>query len=349
MSGTGSIFISYRREDSIYVTGQIYDCLAQTFGSSSIFRDMDGIQLGVDFRKRIDEEVGQCQVLLAVIGKDWLRATNEHGKRRLDDPQDFVRIEIESALQRNIPVIPLLVRSARMPSPGELPESLKEFSYRNGTQVRPDPDFKNDMERLIEELENYLGTSQSVSVRDTAANQTGDQAKIEEPHKQQRNNWKLPIAFAASISLLIGVASLIISRMNSVQYDALERYLASGEWKWADEETDNIIEQITPLTSEGNVSPEGVMRIPCTQLDKIDQLWTQYSEGKFGFNIQNQIWVKAGKDFLKFRKQVGWRDQNGDPAIRQFEPTSAPKGHLPSVDYLRHEFLLPKIKSCNLE
>ncbi|MCU7932991.1 MAG: toll/interleukin-1 receptor domain-containing protein, partial [Candidatus Thiodiazotropha sp. (ex Codakia rugifera)] len=147
-----NIFISYRREDSADVTGRIHDRLVEHFGESALFMDVDDIPLGVDFSKYIDEKVSQCEVLLAIIGRDWLSVTDEEGNRRLDLAGDFVRTELESALKRNIPVIPLLVRRASMPEADDLPESIRAFSTRNGMRVRADPDFRTDCDRLIDGL-----------------------------------------------------------------------------------------------------------------------------------------------------------------------------------------------------
>jgi hypothetical protein len=141
--------------------------------------DVDDIPLGVDFSKYIDDKVGQCEVLLAVIGRDWLSASDETGNRRLDLPGDYVRIEIESALKRNIPVIPLLVRRASMPGAEDLPESIREFSLRNGMPVRPDPDFRTDCDRLIEGLErDRTGKRPLVS--------TLDKPDVEEPKSKSK-------------------------------------------------------------------------------------------------------------------------------------------------------------------
>lgn len=147
-----SIFLSYRREDSADVTGRIYDRLVQHYGVDNIFKDVDSIPLGVDFRDHLEKVVSECDVLVAIIGKKWLDMKNSSGNRRINDPRDFVRIEIESALKRRIPVIPVLVQNAIMPLETDLPSGLKELSYRNGIQVRPDPDFHNDMDRLIKGL-----------------------------------------------------------------------------------------------------------------------------------------------------------------------------------------------------
>ena len=145
------IFICYRREDSADISGRIYDRLAQQFGDKAIFKDVDSIPLGVDFKQYLEKQVERCNVLLAVIGKTWLKKRT--GKRRLDDPRDFVRIEIASALRRDIRVIPLMVSNASMPSEADLPEDLRALVFRNYIQIRSDPDFHHDMNRLIKELE----------------------------------------------------------------------------------------------------------------------------------------------------------------------------------------------------
>lgn len=152
----GHIFISYRRSDSADITGRIYDRLVDDFGEALIFKDVDSIPLGVDFKDYLDKKVGECRVLLAVIGDRWTNATDAAGRRRLDDPDDFVRIEIESALERDIPVIPLLVRGAQMPAEDSLPPSLQKLIYRNGIPIRPDPDFHRDMDRLESALKDHL-------------------------------------------------------------------------------------------------------------------------------------------------------------------------------------------------
>ena len=148
-----TIFISYRRQDSSDVTGRIYDRLVQHFGKEAIFKDVDSIPLGVDFRKLLGDEVSKCNLLLAVVGRQWLNSQNESDARRLDEPRDFVRVEIEAALQRDIPVIPLLVQGATLPSENDLPPSLQDLSYRNAIDIRPDPDFHHDVDRLIKGIE----------------------------------------------------------------------------------------------------------------------------------------------------------------------------------------------------
>lgn len=150
------IFISYRRSDSADVSGRIYDRLVDRFGKNLIFKDVDSIPLGLDFKEYLGKKVGECEVLLAIIGDHWLDASDGIGARRLMDPSDFVRIEIESALERDIPVIPLLVRNATMPREDSLPSSLRNLVFRNGISIRSDPDFHRDMDRLIKALEKLV-------------------------------------------------------------------------------------------------------------------------------------------------------------------------------------------------
>lgn len=137
-----SIFISYRRgSEASYVTGRIYDRLVSEFGKDSTFKDVDSIPLGVDFRDHIERAVGKCDVFLAVISSGW--------HERLQDPGDFVRVELETALRRSIPVIPVFLQDAVLPAEEDLRASLRSLVYRNGLAVRPDPDFSGDMDRLI--------------------------------------------------------------------------------------------------------------------------------------------------------------------------------------------------------
>ncbi|HEY5703958.1 MAG TPA: toll/interleukin-1 receptor domain-containing protein [Terrimicrobiaceae bacterium] len=154
-----NIFISYRRDDASDATGRIADVLRSKFGENLVFKDVDSIPLGSDFRRVISDAVGRCDVLLAIIGDDWLHATDEAGTRRIDDPNDFVHIEIRAALDRDVPVIPVLVEGVKMARDRDLPESLRALAFRNAISVRSDPDFHNDMERLCRALTSELRKS----------------------------------------------------------------------------------------------------------------------------------------------------------------------------------------------
>jgi hypothetical protein len=151
-----SIMISYRRDDSSDVTGRIYDRLVRSFGQKAVFKDVDSIPIGFDFRTKLNEVLSKCDVFLAVIGQNWVKKRGSKGKSRLENPEDFVRIEIEAALKRKIPVIPLLVSGAVIPSADKLPPSIKDLVFRHGVTVRPDPDFHGDMKRLINNLKRQI-------------------------------------------------------------------------------------------------------------------------------------------------------------------------------------------------
>jgi TPR repeat protein len=153
------IFISYRRSDSQDVTGRIYDRLVGRFTPRQVFKDVDNIPLGVSFPLHLQQMLSKAGAVLVIIGPTWVTATDDRGRRRLDDPNDFVRLEVETALRAGIPVIPVLVSNAVMPAAGDLPRSLLGLVARNGMAIRPDPDFNNDIGRLfsgLERLENLL-------------------------------------------------------------------------------------------------------------------------------------------------------------------------------------------------
>ena len=146
------IFVSYRREDSADMTGRLCDRLAERFGAQTIFKDVDSIPIGSDFRAVLREAVENSNVILVIIGKQWLHLTDASGQRRLDDPRDFVRIEVEVALARKVPVVPVLVQQAAMPIENDLPSSMSEFVYRHGLDIRSDPHFNADVRQLIDQL-----------------------------------------------------------------------------------------------------------------------------------------------------------------------------------------------------
>ena len=148
------LFLSYRRDDSADVTGRIYDRLVQHFGKEQVFKDVDSIPFGVDFRAHLQSRVNECKILLVVIGDRWIAGKGTAS--RLHDQKDYVRIELEAALNKSIPVIPVLVRGASIPDESDLPPALGSLSYRNGLAVRPDPDFHRDMDRLIEGISSHL-------------------------------------------------------------------------------------------------------------------------------------------------------------------------------------------------
>ena len=146
------IFISYRRDDSSGHAGRLYDRLSDHFGPDNVFMDVDTIKPGRDFVDAVRQAVGGCDGVVTIIGREWLGISDATGARRLEDPEDLVRLEIVTALEKNIRVVPVLVQGAEMPSATDLPDGLKELARRNAQEIS-DRRFHSDVERLIEALE----------------------------------------------------------------------------------------------------------------------------------------------------------------------------------------------------
>lgn len=147
------IFICYRHDDTAYVVTTVTERLTSRFGADSVFVDVDAIPAGRDFREHIRTAVGECDVLLAFLGDRWLQVTDESGRPRLESATDYVRIELEAALERGVPVIPILVGAAQVPSVSNLPSSLSDLAFRQSVSIRSGSDFVRDLERLETEIE----------------------------------------------------------------------------------------------------------------------------------------------------------------------------------------------------
>jgi hypothetical protein len=144
---TGRIFVAYRRSDSRHITGRIYDRLAEHFGPERVLRDVDSFPLGVDFRESAAGAISSCSVALVVIGSRFLE--READGRRIDVDTEHLRIELRSILDTGIPLIPVLVDGAAVPERDDLPEDVSSIAYRNGVEIREDPYFRDDVQRLI--------------------------------------------------------------------------------------------------------------------------------------------------------------------------------------------------------
>ncbi len=155
MDQTPTIFISYRRSDSQSEAGRIYDALRLEFGDSAVFMDVHNIKGGEDFVQEMNEDARNARVFLPVIGSQWL-TVEENGRRRLDDPADFVRQEVQAALDHELTIIPVLVKNASFPKVDDLPDTLKSLATRNALLVRHDPDFQSDVRKLIELVDESL-------------------------------------------------------------------------------------------------------------------------------------------------------------------------------------------------
>ena len=149
----GKIFISYRRSDSADATGRIYDRLIRHFSRSQIFKDVDNIPAATNYKSVIMDSMRASNILLLIIGRDWVSSKDEKGNTRLLLPEDPIRFEIEHAISQGLTIFPVLVENAKMPEKDDLPESIQSISFQNAVPVRPDPDFDNDIKKLVEALE----------------------------------------------------------------------------------------------------------------------------------------------------------------------------------------------------
>lgn len=205
-----AIFISYRRDDTEGEAGRLFDDLTRTFGGKSVFMDVTDIKPGLDFRKVIDDNVATCGVLLAVIGPTWATITGAAGERRLDDPNDFVRLEIASALARDIAVIPVLVHDAKMPHPDQLPDNLKDLAFRNSVEITHTR-WNSDVELLIDALRQYVGASSTASTEPVHATVSVQlppaNAPAHEPSTARTSKTPLYAGIAVAAVLAIAAAT----------------------------------------------------------------------------------------------------------------------------------------------
>ena len=149
------IFISYRRDDSGPTAGRLYDRLVETFGQTNLFFDTDSMPAGADFVEYLDRQVANCDIFLCAVGPNWLSAKDEDGRRRLDQADDWVRVEIAAALSRKIPVIPVLIDGACLPKVRELPDDIAPLVRRQAVEVRSSH-FRRDAEELTHKIRGIL-------------------------------------------------------------------------------------------------------------------------------------------------------------------------------------------------
>ncbi|MEJ8860008.1 toll/interleukin-1 receptor domain-containing protein [Variovorax robiniae] len=188
-----ALFISYRRQDSEAYAGRLADDLIKAFPETSVFLDIEGIPLGEDFRDVISSKVAECDVLLAVIGKLWLDCVDANGDKRLFHQDDLVRIEICAALDRKIPVIPVLVAGASMPLPDQLPPSITPLAFRNGFEIST-PRWRSDVASLVARLQKEDGVASS------------------------RLSWPLWFSSRTRASLAVAAAALIVASLAFVSW-----------------------------------------------------------------------------------------------------------------------------------
>jgi TIR domain len=216
------VFISYRREDSAGHTGRLFDRLRARLGHDRVFMDITGIEAGVDFVDTIERAIGSCDVLLAVIGPEWLSCSDVRGRPRLDDPNDLIRIEIAAALTRKVRVIPVLIAGASMPSAQSLPEDLKPLARRQAAELR-DTRWDADTNDLVAVLERLLPSSSSVQSaptsssprpevvpRPAAAHDAGDRRRV-----RRLTAAALTVSALAAVAILFSTPSFLGSNFET--------------------------------------------------------------------------------------------------------------------------------------
>jgi hypothetical protein len=232
-----AVFISYRRDDSEGQAGRLYDDLAQHFGDGSVFMDVVGIDPGLDFRKVIDKNVSSCGVLLCLIGPTWLDAKDESGRRRLDNPLDFVRLETAAALKRDIPVVPVLVAKARMPSAEQLPDDLKELAYRNGVELTH-AHWVTDVQVLVKALQRHLDNTSPVDrAPDRAAEKTTAPTETKEAStltpqgpRPATKSWRtLVVAAVAALAIAAGLGYALYENKNASREEEVKVRQAAAD------------------------------------------------------------------------------------------------------------------------
>lgn len=246
------IFISYRRDDTAPYAGWLHELLAQRFGRPSVFKDVTTVRPGMDFTKAITEAVAASSVLIVLIGPSWELASDGQG-RRLEDPKDWVRVEIESALDKNILVIPVLVRGVPMPSSDSLPASLRRLTHMQALQIDYES-FQEDVKRLVYAIE--AGESKLVLADPLAARREHGRTdrfaemhrlfrtRIEEQLVTARLPWRQAGSFRAQLDALVDaldadeeVVNLALAQLNDgVRHD------------WATTLQSSVLEGLVALT-----------------------------------------------------------------------------------------------------
>jgi hypothetical protein len=244
-----AIFICYRRDDTEGQAGRLFDDLVKLFGEQSVFMDVADIEPGHDFRTAIDENVASCGVLLALVGKNWVDAHDERGNRRLDDPFDFVRLEIAAALKRDIPVVPVLVHGASMPRADQLPADLADLAFRNAVELTH-ARWNSDLTMLGKALSRYVAPS-----RPNTASRGSIQRRTQTVSPQSRIQMRIVIAIMFAMIMVFGTVGAYLFKFQS----------ADSDWYFAAFPPPNTGAVAFTIMPDGNPA--------CASYDQLNCLW----------------------------------------------------------------------------
>jgi len=215
------IAISYRRADSEAMTGRIFDRLIAHYGKGAIYRDIDDIPPGIDFRLHINQTLLKTQILLVIVGPQWFGGASDGGANRIQEESDPVRVEVETALRRRVPLIPVLIGATRMPSAEQLPPGLKDFAFRNALKIDIGRDFDHHMDRLIRSIDAVIEqapksspsreTKPPAAPKSSAPERAPDAAAEAPPRKKDSRSRASAPALAATAKA--AVAAILAGRM----------------------------------------------------------------------------------------------------------------------------------------
>lgn len=269
------IFISYRRDDTAPYAGWLHELLAQRFGKPSVFKDVADVRPGMDFTRAITEAVASSNVLIVLIGPGWERATDDHGRRRLEDPKDWVRVEIEAALDKNLLVIPALLRGVRMPSADSLPPSLRRLTHMQAVEIDYS-EFEEDVKRLVYAIE--AGQQRTGSVDPMAARRERARAdrftevhqlfrtRVEEQLLIGRRPWRQASSYRAQLDGLVDA----LDPEEEVVHLALTTVNDKARNDWAAQLQANVLGLValTPrrLAHAPRLASRGVSFIPYSEI-----------------------------------------------------------------------------------
>ena len=193
------IAISYRRQDSSPVAGRLYDRLQAEFGKGTVFMDFDSIPYGVDFREHIKQTLQRAKVVVAIIGPEWVGSAKDLSNRRIDDPTDFVRLEVASALENGIPIIPVLINNTPMPEAKNLPPELEGLAFRNGLALDTGIDFHHHADRLIAGIHRVIDPPKEAA--------PGPAPPPMPVTTTRKPSWVVPISIVVLLIALAGIAA----------------------------------------------------------------------------------------------------------------------------------------------
>lgn len=199
------VFISYRREDTPGHAGRLYDRLQQEFGADNVFIDVDTLLPGDDFVDAIGQTLNQCDLMIALIGPRWLTATDDRGRPRLDDQSDFVRVEIQTALERRIRTVPVLVERASMPLEQQLPEPLRLLARRQAIELT-DTRWASDVGALVEKVKRTAGAGPAAPPSNPVHREP-----VPDP---RRKHWGIWPGVGALVLAALAILSMLFVRSN---------------------------------------------------------------------------------------------------------------------------------------